>query len=622
MMAHCLAPGRLRILARRRLPAHHPAHQRSHHEAGVKQHANRREQCREHDLAGDRECHAKRVAEVCRALLRHQQYRQQLGQHEYRRRRPEQAHGPFGSPLGPDGKKLIRLHEIFGHGECVHREKRRRQHEKEKPQRRRHVGHQPAHEHRAMCDVEPRHGEEAEVHQVALAPPPVAFQLIDQVGRHLLVAARQIVGDPYRPAGAAHQRCFDEIVREDFAGERTTPRQASERAMAHEGRDANDGVVPPVMRLAQLPVVQSGSEERTVDAGRELLHPRVQRVAASGARRRLNDARVGVRFADAHQRRDACAAHHAVGIEHDHVAIRAAPAATEVRDVAALALDAMLAPAIENASEALERATQLEPRLRLRDPDVGVARVGQHEEIEALERTGARERFVSCPQSREHARHVLVGDGHDDGCARVVGNRRGGIGALRNRVLVAARIHDQEARDGGPESTRHPGEENREQDQDADLERLPAVIGQHHRHEVGGDIRLRKQQCEQEEPPPHAGRVPVTARIRRVRLHRWTAVGEPAFQPLPRHHGSATHRRRAHQAVAMAKVFRDHRAVRRARCAVGEREALVHGGERGIVPVRAPIGRVDRQQVMQGAQRVSRARIAAFGQPRAQIGAP
>jgi hypothetical protein len=49
----------------------------------------------------------------------------------------------------------------------------------------------------------------------------------------------------------------------------------------------------------------------------------VQRLVADRARRGLDDAGVGVRFHQPHQRRQALAGHDAVGIEDDEVAVAA-----------------------------------------------------------------------------------------------------------------------------------------------------------------------------------------------------------------------------------------------------------------------------------------------------------
>src|SRR5450631_2905327 len=127
-------------------------------------------------------------------------------------------------------------------------------------------------------------------------------------------------------------------------------REPAKCAVAHERRKADDRVVAPVMRFAEMPEVNAGGEQGPVNAGRELLNPRVERVAPGSDWRALDDARVRIRFDQTDQPGQASSTHHAVGIEHDHVAVTSSPAATEVADVAALALDAMLTPTVIHAS--------------------------------------------------------------------------------------------------------------------------------------------------------------------------------------------------------------------------------------------------------------------------------
>ena len=135
---------------------------------------------------------------------------------------------------------------------------------------------------------------ESEVLEVALAPAPVAPHLLEQRRRHLLVAAAEIVGEPERPARAAHQRRLDEVVAQDLAAERRLPGQPRQAAVIHERRDADDRVVAPVLAVAELPEVQPGGEHRAVDAARELLHAREQRAAVHRGRRGLDHADVGM----------------------------------------------------------------------------------------------------------------------------------------------------------------------------------------------------------------------------------------------------------------------------------------------------------------------------------------
>ena len=120
--------------------------------------------------------------------------------------------------------------------------------------------------------------------------------------------------------------------------------------MRHEGLEANDGVVAPVMRFAKLPEVQAGGEEFAIDAGGELLHARIKGVSARSAGRGLDNAGAGVGFHESDKRTQALAGHHAVCVEHHHVAVVSAPATAEVVDIAALALDAAAAVPIVDAA--------------------------------------------------------------------------------------------------------------------------------------------------------------------------------------------------------------------------------------------------------------------------------
>ncbi len=212
----------------------------------------------------------------------------------------------------------------------------------------------------------------------------------------------------------------------------------------------------PVVRFTQLPVMQAGREQRPVHARGELLHARVEGLAAHCQGCGLDDARAGVGFHQPHQRGQAVAAHHAVGIEHYHVAVLAAPAAAEVGHVAGLALHAVAAPAVEDAAEAADGAAQLHPCVMLGGAQVRIAAVRQHDEIEVGQVTGARQRFIGGAQPREHTRHVLIADRHDDRGARLGRYRPVGRGRTRDQVAVAALGQHQEAHHCRPEASRHP----------------------------------------------------------------------------------------------------------------------------------------------------------------------
>src|SRR5258705_11117447 len=131
--------------------------------------------------------------------------------------------------------------------------------------------------------------------------------------------------------------------------------------MPDERGDSDDRVVTPVVRFAELPEMQTCGEDRAIAAGRKLLRAAMERVPPRRFGGRLQNADVGIRFGDLDESSNALAGHHAVGVEHDHVAIAAAPAAAEIGDVAALPLDAMRSPAIENVAEA-HCTAEVEPR--------------------------------------------------------------------------------------------------------------------------------------------------------------------------------------------------------------------------------------------------------------------
>ena len=207
----------------------------------------------------------------------------------------------------------------------------------------------------------------------------------------------------------------------------------------------------PVVRFAQLPEMQAGGEQRTIYAVCELLHAGVQRLPPRSARGGLNDSRAGIRFHQLQQTRQTRAAHHAVGVEHDHIDVVFAPAPAEVGDIAALALDAVLPPAVEHPIEALDGAACLLPSTDFGDARVGVARIGEHEEIEMRQCAALRNRLVGRSQACEHARHVLVSDRHDDRGAHGGSDRRIGRRSCRDRVAVAFEQQQDVAGHRGPE---------------------------------------------------------------------------------------------------------------------------------------------------------------------------
>ena len=139
--------------------------------------------------------------------------------------------------------------------------------------------------------------------------------------------------------------------------------------------------MPPVVRLAKLPEVQTGCKQWPIHAGRELLTARIQRIHAGRFRRRLNDPGVRVGFHQAHQAAQTITGHYRVSIQHHHVAVLAAPATAEVIDITAFTLHATAAAAIENLTFATDFSDKLHPGFLLCDADIRVITVTKNVDI-------------------------------------------------------------------------------------------------------------------------------------------------------------------------------------------------------------------------------------------------
>ena len=297
---------------------------------------------------------------------------------------------------------------------------------------------------------------------------------------------------------------------QDVAPERPLARKARKLAVAHERLHADDRVVPPVLGVAELPPVESGGEHRSVDVVGELLGARDERLPVHSRRRGLQDADIGAPLHDLHDPDHRRPLHDAVRVEDDHVAVVLSPAAAEVRDVAALALDVGAALAVEDMSEGVERRTEVVPRLLLRHPDVRVRGVAQDEDIEAIPLSGLRERLVRRPDARHDAVHVLVVDRDQDRRPRVrVGKieRKIPYGFGHGEAVFAAQQHEK-AQERRPEADGDPREQNREDHDEHDLERGPSLVGEDLRHGPARDECREDHERDQEDAPPACAPVP------------------------------------------------------------------------------------------------------------------
>ena len=116
-----------------------------------------------------------------------------------------------------------------------------------------------------MGGKEPPGEEQAHMLEVSLAPPTVPLQFVQEGGRSLHVAPPEVIGEPYAVPRPAHQGGFHEIVAQNVPSEGSPARQPGKLAVLHEGFDPDNGVVSPVLGVAELPEVKAGGEHGAVE---------------------------------------------------------------------------------------------------------------------------------------------------------------------------------------------------------------------------------------------------------------------------------------------------------------------------------------------------------------------
>ncbi len=405
------------VLAR---PAQGGVEQCLQHIAGMRQHADRREQCGHQALQQDAGSQARRATMGMLAPVEQRiRCRQQLGKKQQQQGHTHQGKRAHRIPFRPDGKRAVRDREII-YGQ--QREACRGdggQHQEGKPQGRGQVGHDAVEQGHAVRQPQTRLGQQdPEVLQVALGPAPVAGQFLHQGGRRFLVTAGESRFQPDLLAGASHVGRLDEVVAADRPAEQTRAVEFSQPAMGHEGRVADDGIVSPVGRFAQLVGRQAAGEDRTVDLTGKLLHPGEGGFGVGDGRAGLEDAHARLPLHEAHHVHQGLACHEAVGIQHDHVTVGTAPAAQKIGDVAALVMQVHGATAIEQAPLRTQFPAQAIPGLPFRKPHLRIPAVGEDEEIKGVQGTGPLQGLVTGAQPVEGALHGLMVDGHHHGRAR------------------------------------------------------------------------------------------------------------------------------------------------------------------------------------------------------------
>ena len=379
----------------------------------MEQHTYRRQQDGEQHFQQQRKGHAEETAVLFRAFAPDQDDAEQLRQEQQHHGGGKQRNRQLRTPLRPHREQLPRLQEVLRLRQGMDNLQRSGEREEHKPQRCREIGHHARQEHRAVNRVHPFYQEQAEVHQVTVTPAAVTLELVQQVRRQLFVRSRQVVGNPDAPASTTHQRRFYEVMRQNRTGKRTLTRQRRQRTVFNERLHADNGVVTPVVRLTQLPEVQTGRKQRPVNTGGELLAARIKGVHSGRFWRGLNDTGVRVGLHQTHQTAQAVSAHDGVSIQHHHVAVLVTPATAEVIDVAAFTLHATTAATVEDLAFALHFCNQLHPRFLFRHADIRVVAVAQDVNVEMLRVACRLHGLPGRTQARKYAVNVLVTDRHN-----------------------------------------------------------------------------------------------------------------------------------------------------------------------------------------------------------------
>ena len=354
-------------------------------------------------------------------------------------------------------------------------------------------------------------------------------------GGDLLPGPTAVGGHAHLPSGPAHQCRLDEVVRQHVAAEGLAAVQLGQSAALREGLHPDDGVVAPVIRAVAGPRGQAARDDWSVSAGGELLQPAEQRARADQLRSGLQDAERRVRADHPRQPGQARGIDQAVGVQHDHVIVAAAPAGHEVLQIAGFSCDVAPAPAVPHRHDRGERAAQSVDRCRLTDPGIRVRRIGQYDHLEGAARAEPLQRLAHGLQSRGGAGGVLVVDGHD----------QRGPGAAKARVRVRQRVAPfGGARDHGARGEGDPGERHTEEEDHHALQH--GHVGEAHDLQhlidaVGGDAETHGNQDEAGEPDG------LPARPHRQTRRRVAEVLRSHAEPsLGRHASGAVRRRQAH----------------------------------------------------------------------------
>ena len=535
------APGRADIVARLAVPAAVAASENVEHEARLKQHMQRREQRRDQGLgqhAAER-AHAPAEAARQRAVGADREPAEQLG-------REQKGHG-----RAEHARRELRIDDVphrIGRaiGKEIHRQLEARferradaDQDEAEPQRRGEISHDASQQMQAAEWMETARADHAQVLQIALTPAPIAHRVIDQRGRRFFEAALVVGQQIHPPTGAPHERGLDEIVAQNETSEGRPAGQRGQTGMGGECAHANDGVMAPVVAVAEIPPGQPRRQHRPIAGAGKLMAAREQGVAIDQPRNGLNDAGMGIGLHQARETHDRRTTHHAVGIEHQQVLVMPAPTPAELGEIAGLARSVLVAAPIEEATVGAEPAAAQIPGLLFGNPGIGIGAVAQDEEIKGVDFAACFDLAIDTFQGAEHALRGFVVDGHDDGGAGgELGRRRQQTGGERARTAP----HGKEPREPGPERQGYPNEIGGEQHHQHDFDHRDTAGRKHAAEfEAAEPGSAQGQGREQQTSPP--------ARVSRRRRYCVSLARRPFVQRLRRHGERRGRRQRQRQGL-------------------------------------------------------------------------
>ena len=169
-----------------------------------------------------------------------------------------------------------------------------------------------------------------------------------------------------------------------------------------------------VRAVAALPEALSQGEQLGSGALAELQQPGERRLLVGQPAGGLQDGDLRVALHYPRQPQQGVASHDAVGIEHRHIAVIGAEAATEGGDICGFAAAAGVGSG-EVMQPAVEPVTAVLQLLTLGAGDGQIGAVAQQEKVEPLAAAGRRDRGVGGVHPGEHPLYVFVVNRHHHG---------------------------------------------------------------------------------------------------------------------------------------------------------------------------------------------------------------